>query len=161
MIRQYRSVFIFDVSILDHASLHEAQQRSQQSSHGRLLHKLLYRESFLGYRQRIFLRGCRRQLSRGFTASSSRSARNSSTNLSPSPSLWLSYQAAISITSFFASGRETTCQFTVSFLIGDVPLTFQGAVMMWDHCGGLPNVIPRGSHRPWIGEDHPTLSPAG
>src|SRR5215211_1071505 len=61
-------------------------------------------------------------ISKGLVASSSKTARNSSTNLSPKPSLRLSYHAAISMTSFSASGLATTVQFSVSFVIGDAPL---------------------------------------
>jgi hypothetical protein len=79
-------------------------------------------------------------------------------NLSPRPSLRLSYHAAISITSFSASGREKTCQFIASFALEDVPLVFSRAKRMWDLSGGRPGVIPLEPRQPPTAEDHPIRS---
>src|SRR5262245_60350354 len=88
----------------------------------------------------------------------SRTVRNSLINLSPSPSLRLSYQAAISITSLFTSGLATTCHFCVSFAIGDLPSGRLKITRRWDSNDGLPNVLPRESHLPPTMEDHPIRS---
>ena len=70
----------------------------------------------------------------------------------------LSYHAAISMTSFSASGRERTCQVILLFEIGGALLVFPGTKMMWDLSGGLPNVIPAESHQPLTMVDHPAQS---
>src|SRR5215510_2985613 len=88
----------------------------------------------------------------------SRTVRNSLINLSPSPSLRLLYHAAISITSLFTSGLATTCHFTVSFVIGGLPLGRPRVKMRWDSHDEPPDVIPREFHRPLIMEDHPIRS---